>query len=104
MPHKVGVYGAVPPLHRVLNAGPVNGTITSSGLYTAPTAVPSRGMSEIIATSVANPSAVGYGYGYVYDLGAGPTITSATPNPLYTGTPKGAVGHRARPHFLRREN
>jgi hypothetical protein len=68
----------------VYNAGAVNGTITSSGLYTAPATMPPSGEAEIVATSIANPQAVGYAYAYL--LGAGPTITSVSPNPLAVGT------------------
>ncbi len=60
------------------------GTISNTGLYTAPTTVPPSGMTVITA-------ALGGGtkytaVGYVYLLTAGPTVTSVSPNPVPTGT------------------
>jgi len=58
------------------------GTITQTGLYTAPATVPKNGVL-ISATSTANPkiSAVVY----VNPEGPGPVITTMTPNPLAVG-------------------
>lgn len=60
------------------------GSITSTGLYTAPTTMPSGGNVEVLATSQANSSATGMQF--VYLLQPGPTISGVTPNPLPTGT------------------
>jgi Protein of unknown function (DUF1800) len=62
------------------------GTISSSGLYTAPSVLPSNTQIQITAKSVATPtlSAVTY----LYLLPNGPTLTSASPNPQPTGTTK----------------
>jgi hypothetical protein len=59
------------------------GTISSTGLYTAPLTVPPNAV-EIEATSQANSNATGTQY--VYVLPAGPQLTSGTPNPLSPGT------------------
>jgi len=60
------------------------GTITSSGLYTAPSTMPSGGNVEILATSQANSSSTGMQF--VYLLNPGPTISGVTPNPLSPGS------------------
>ena len=63
-----------------INAG--GGTITQTGLYTAPLTVPPNG-ALISATSVANPKIVTYVY--VNPEAAGPTILAITPNPMPSG-------------------
>jgi hypothetical protein len=60
------------------------GTISSSGLYTAPKTIPGQNPVQIIATSTVNTKVVGTTY--VYLLSLGPTITSVAPNPLPVGT------------------
>ena len=60
------------------------GTISSTGLYTAPNAMPAQNPIAIKATSKAKPTLSATVY--ICLLGAGPTITSVTPNPLNTGT------------------
>ncbi len=59
------------------------GSITQSGLYTAPATLPANSVL-VSATSVANPkvSAVVY----VNPEAAGPTLTALSPNPLPVGT------------------
>ncbi len=59
------------------------GTISPTGLFTAPMTVPSSGMTAITA-ALGGQSAYSATW-YVYLLGAGPTITSVTPNPMPTG-------------------
>jgi len=80
--------GLLPVLTQMVNAYTTqyfpNGTIASSGLYTAPSAVPPSAGTQVIATSVANPQAKGIGYLEI--LGTGPTLVSAMPNPLPVGT------------------
>lgn len=61
-----------------------NGTISASGLYTAPPTMTASGQVEILATSQANSSSTGMQF--VYLLAAGPTINSVTPSPLNPGT------------------
>jgi hypothetical protein len=68
----------------VASSGTGNGTISATGLYTAPSAVPASGGVVVKAASAANPLAKAYGY--VYLLGPGPTITSVWPNPRPVGT------------------
>jgi uncharacterized protein (DUF1800 family) len=58
------------------------GTITQTGLYTAPLKVPANG-ALISATSIANPSIAAYDY--VNPEPPGPTILTMTPNPLPVG-------------------
>ncbi|MGA7237322.1 MAG: hypothetical protein WBY44_16675, partial [Bryobacteraceae bacterium] len=62
------------------------GTISSTGLYTAPSVLPSNTQIQITAKSVSTPtlSAVTY----LYLLPNGPTLTSVSPNPQHTGTTK----------------
>ncbi len=57
------------------------GTVSQSGLYTAPAAVPSQAL--VTAISKANTSIVGADYMNVES--PGPTIVSVTPNPLLVG-------------------
>jgi hypothetical protein len=59
------------------------GTISSTGLYTAPTTMPGQNPVQITATSVANTKVAGITYAYLLTLG--PTITSVSPNPLAVG-------------------
>ena len=71
----------------VANQGAGNstvGTITSSGLYTAPAAPPAQNPVEIVATSAANSKTSAITF--VYLLTNGPTITSVSPNPAPVGT------------------
>jgi uncharacterized protein (DUF1800 family) len=67
-----------------LNAG--LGTISSTGLYTAPSVLPSNTQIAITATSIATPSLSTVTY--LYLLPNGPTLTSASPNPQPPGTIK----------------
>ena len=60
-----------------------NGTISSTGLYTAPSTLPPGGV-EVLATSQANSKSTGYQF--VYILAAGPTLSTVTPNPIQPGT------------------
>lgn len=59
------------------------GTISSTGLYTAPATAPANAV-EVLATSQANSQASGMQF--VYVLPAGPTLSSVTPNPLSPGS------------------
>jgi hypothetical protein len=71
----------------VANQGAGNstvGTITSSGLYTAPAAPPAQNPVEIVATSAANSKTSAISF--VYLLTNGPAITSVSPNPAPVGT------------------
>jgi hypothetical protein len=59
------------------------GTISATGLYTAPMAMPANApMVTALSTADGKTS----GSTYIYLLTAGPTITSATPNPLPSGS------------------
>jgi hypothetical protein len=60
------------------------GTISISGLYTAPVKMPGQNPVQIVAASVASPNVKATTY--VYLLTAPPTVTNVTPNPLPTGT------------------
>ena len=60
------------------------GTISSTGLYTAPTSLPGQNPVQITARSVATNTV--RGSVYVTILSPGPTITSVTPNPIPIGT------------------
>lgn len=64
--------------------GTTYGTISATGLYTAPATMPANGQIEILATSQANNS--WKGMDFVYLLTPGPTLTSVTPNPLPRGS------------------
>ena len=64
----------------VTNGG---GTITPTGLYTAPLSLPPNG-ALISATSIANPKIVAYTYANPEP--AGPTLVSMSPNPLPSGS------------------
>jgi hypothetical protein len=60
------------------------GTISSSGLYTAPMTGPPSGQVQITATLSGNTKVSASTY--IYILPAGPTITSVSPNPIPVGT------------------
>jgi hypothetical protein len=60
------------------------GTISSIGVYTAPTTLPGQNPVKVRATSVVNAHVVGVAYANV--LSRGPKITSVSPNPLPAGT------------------
>ncbi len=60
------------------------GTISTAGLYTAPTVVPASGMTQVTAELASNPKKSGTQY--IYLLSPGPQITSVTPSPLAAGT------------------
>ncbi len=60
------------------------GTISSTGLYTAPTTVPASGMETITAQLASNTKI--NGTQYIYLVNAGPQLTSISPNPLTVGT------------------
>ena len=59
------------------------GSISSTGLYTAPATLPPQAV-EVLATSQANPSVSGMQF--VYVLPAGPSLSTVTPDPLNPGT------------------
>jgi hypothetical protein len=59
------------------------GTISASGLYTAPAAIPAQDPVQIIATSTANSKVSATTYVNIEPLG--PPITSVSPNPLAVG-------------------
>jgi uncharacterized protein (DUF1800 family) len=61
------------------------GTISATGLYTAPTTVPANAV-QITAALKANPNIKASTY--IYILPAGPAVTSVAPNPLPVGTIK----------------
>jgi len=60
------------------------GTISSAGLYQAPTKLPGQNPVQITAISSVNSKISATTY--VYLLGLGPTITAVSPNPISTGT------------------
>src|SRR5579862_6879385 len=60
------------------------GTISSTGLYKAPAALPGQNPVQITATSVANSKV--YASTFAYILAQGPTITSVSPDPLSVGS------------------
>jgi uncharacterized protein (DUF1800 family) len=60
------------------------GTITASGLYTAPATIPPQDPVTITATSTVNTAISASTY--VEIMAAGPTISSVTPNPLSLGS------------------
>jgi hypothetical protein len=73
------------------------GTITTAGVYTAPTTVPGQ-MPSITATSTMDPSTTALTY--VTVLKAGPTITAVTPNPIPSGTVTITVTGTGNPAFV----
>ncbi len=60
------------------------GSISSTGLYTAPSVLPSNTQIQITATLVATPSVSAVTY--LYLLPTGPTITLVSPNPQTVGS------------------
>ena len=60
------------------------GTISTTGLFTAPATVPASGMTQVTAELASNTKKSGSQYMYL--LYAGPQITSVTPSPLAVGT------------------
>jgi hypothetical protein len=60
------------------------GTITSTGLYTAPANLP--GQNPVTITAVSVTSNKNSGMTYAYLIGMGPTITSVPPNPFPVGS------------------
>ena len=60
------------------------GTISSAGLYQAPTKLPGQNPVQITAISSVNSKISATTY--VYLLGLGPAITAVSPNPISTGT------------------
>ncbi len=74
------------------------GTITQTGLYTAPMSVPANGVL-ISATSTANSKIAAYNY--VNPEVAGPTITSMSPNPLPVGNDTITITASASAPFLK---
>ena len=59
------------------------GSISATGLYTAPAVAPAN-PAQVVATSVAAPTTKAAQY--VYFLAPGPTITQVSPNPIPLGT------------------
>lgn len=60
------------------------GTITTAGVYKAPSSLPAQNPVQIVATSVADPSYKAITY--VNILSLGPAVTRVAPNPLPLGT------------------
>jgi hypothetical protein len=67
----------------VVGGNATAGTISASGVYTAPAALPAQNPVMITATSLANPAKKASTY--VNILSLGPTITSVSPNPIPLG-------------------
>ena len=65
----------------ILGGNATVGTISQTGLYQAPAAVPPQ--IEVTATSTAKPAIIGADY--INVLAAGPVITSVSPNPILVG-------------------
>jgi len=74
------------------------GTITQTGLYTAPMSVPANGVL-ISATSTANSKIAAYNY--VNPEVAGPVITAMSPNPLPVGNDTITITASASAPFLK---
>ncbi len=68
----------------VADGNATSGTINATGLYTAPTTMPSQNPVQIRARSRANTAVSAYTYVNLLDVG--PNITSVAPNPINTGT------------------
>ena len=68
----------------VVGGNATAGTISTTGLYTAPAALPAQNPVQIKAVSKANTTVSATLY--VNILSAGPTITAVTPNPISVGT------------------
>ena len=62
----------------------IAGTISTTGLYTAPLALPGQNPVQIVVASLSTPTVKALTY--VNILSPGPVITSVSPNPLPTGT------------------
>src|ERR1700689_2435486 len=60
------------------------GTISSTGLYTAPMTPPASGQVQI--TAMLNGNSKISATTYIYMVAAGPPITSVSPNPIPVGT------------------
>jgi hypothetical protein len=60
------------------------GTISTTGLYTAPTTLPSN--TQIQITAIAKSSTKVVGMTWIYLNSPGPKLTSVSPNPLPSGT------------------
>jgi hypothetical protein len=67
-----------------VNGGAANGTITSTGLYTAPAVMNAQQNAVVTATTMMTPATKATKY--IYLLAAPPAVTSITPNPLQPGT------------------
>lgn len=61
----------------------VVGTISPTGLYTAPNSIP--GQNPVMITATSQDRSTVTGSVYIYLVNAGATLTSVTPNPLSTG-------------------
>lgn len=61
----------------------VSGTISTTGLYTAPSTMP--GQNPVIITATSSDRSTVSGSTYIYLLNAGPKLTAVSPNPLSTG-------------------
>lgn len=61
-----------------------SGTISATGLYTAPAALPGQNPVQITARSTSNTKISGSTYVNIESLG--PVVSSVTPNPLAVGT------------------
>jgi hypothetical protein len=68
----------------VWSVAPKGGSISKSGLYTAPAALPKQNPVQILATSSVTKQITGIGYAYI--LSHGPKITSVSPDPVTAGT------------------
>jgi hypothetical protein len=60
------------------------GTVSTTGLYTAPVKTPASGMTPVMAAWGGNRKISATAY--IYLLSAGPVITAVTPNPLPVGS------------------
>jgi len=67
-----------------VTGGAANGTITSTGLYTAPAVMNAQQNAVVTATSMTMPTTKSSKY--IYFLTAPPPVISITPNPLPAGT------------------
>ena len=76
----------------VVGGNTTYGTISTTGLYTAPTVMPGQNPVQITATSTVNSKISGSENLII--LTTGPAITSVTPNPLPLGTFKVTIKGR----------
>ena len=74
----------------VVGGSSVNGTISATGLYTAPMTPPGQNPVTVTATSTVNGQISGSAYLVI--LTAGPTISSVSPNPLTPGMVTVTIG------------